>query len=48
MLRTRPTCRDACVYRLYDEYNNGSRYVNHNLYSLEMYLHEALSQSEHR
>ena len=36
------------MYRLFEDWTNNTLYVGHNLYNLEMYLHEALSQSEHR
>lgn len=35
------------MYRMFTE-SNSTKPVNHNLYALEMYLHEVLSQSEHR
>ncbi|KAL6745749.1 exostosin-like glycosyltransferase [Haematococcus lacustris] len=39
--------RDACTYRKYTE-TNGTQTIHYNLYGVELYFWEVLSQSQHR
>lgn len=41
-----PPCSDPCMFRRFDESNNS--FLLAMPYGVEIYLHEALAQSEHR